>query len=1050
MLKNYQNFLALVFAVTEINKDPMLLPNTTLGFRLFEHKDLVRWMHQSSHALLSTQSQLTPNYKCNHQDELLSVIGGLDSASSREIATLMGIFKIPQLGYGLPGFVYGDKREFPSFFRIDPDEITQYAGLIQLLLHFRWNWIGLYACTDESGEKFIHTLTPMLKKKDICIAFIEIYEPLNPKNLLQTPNRKCTGKEKIINVPPVIFQTRMYSQSYSIYNAIYSVAHALHGLSPSVPQSGVMREQKGLLNIQIMASLKSIRFNNSAGEEVSLTEHRKTYDILNWIHFPNGSFYPVPVGQVDSKALLGQDFTIREQTVIWATKKYFCVPDADRCIPCPEDQHPNMNQDRCIPKKIHFLSYDETMGLILVCLALFLFLITALVLATFIKHRDTPIVKANNRDLTYMLLASLLLCFLCAFLFIGRPGQVTCLVRQAAIGINFSVAVSCILAKTIMVVLAFMATKPGNMARKLLRRQLTNSIVLACPLIQVAICAAWLVTSPPFPTLDFHSLDGEVVVECNEGSANMFYMVLGYMALLSLVSFLVAFLARKLPDSFNEAKFISFSMLVFCSVWVSFVPSYLSTKGKATVSVEVFSILASGAGLLAFIFLPKYHFLGRFGLESSLSLCKGADPIVWVCPWNRMDPDGFLKVLGEAVAVLNRCLAEVMGWMRANKLKLNPDKMEVLCLEDRALERILDPVRNVQFDKSVGEQFSFSGKGKRYDILNWIFSTNGSIETPGWSSLGPRESIVRNYQHILALVFAITEFNKNPALLPNKTLGFHIFEHGDLDIKMYENNLCLLSTRGRPIPNYKCNKQGQLISVIQDFDSRSDIAALMGIFKIPEILDPLQNVQVKNSAGEKPSLTKTHRRYEILNLVFSPNVSWNTVKVGWVNHGAPPGQDFSIHSAAIIWATKTMPHASVICVVWLLFSPPFPYWDFHSLYGEIIVQCNEGSVTMFYTVLAYMGFLAILRFLVAFLARKLPDSFNEAKFITFSMLVFCSVWVSFVPAYLNTKGKYAVAVEVFSILASGAGLLGCIFLPKCYIIVLRPSLNSRDRLIRKT
>ncbi|KAF7253353.1 Fibroblast growth factor receptor 2 [Varanus komodoensis] len=33
---------------------------------------------------------------------------------------------------------------------------------------------------------------------------------------------------------------------------------------------------------------------------------------------------------------------------------------------------------------------------------------------------------------------------------------------------------------------------------------------------------------------------------------------------------------------------------------------------------------------------------------------------------------------GEAVAVLNWCLAEVMGWMRANKLKLSPDKMEVL------------------------------------------------------------------------------------------------------------------------------------------------------------------------------------------------------------------------------------------------------------------------------------------------------------------------------------------------------------------------------------
>ncbi|KAF7239825.1 Ran-binding protein 17 [Varanus komodoensis] len=37
---------------------------------------------------------------------------------------------------------------------------------------------------------------------------------------------------------------------------------------------------------------------------------------------------------------------------------------------------------------------------------------------------------------------------------------------------------------------------------------------------------------------------------------------------------------------------------------------------------------------------------------------------------------------GEAVAILNWCLAEVMGWMRANKLKLNPDKTEVLLVGD--------------------------------------------------------------------------------------------------------------------------------------------------------------------------------------------------------------------------------------------------------------------------------------------------------------------------------------------------------------------------------
>ncbi|KAM4048795.1 vomeronasal type-2 receptor 26-like [Anomaloglossus baeobatrachus] len=297
--------------------------------------------------------------------------------------------------------------------------------------------------------------------------------------------------------------------------------------------------------------------------------------------------------------------------------------DKQSCIRCPIDQWPNDN-NQCAPKEKYFLSYTEdSITLFISIIIIFLFLKTSVILGIFTLFRDTPVVRATNQSLSFFLLVSMMLSFLCIFLFMGRPTHVTCMLRQTLFGIIFSVAISSILAKTIMVYMAFKATKPGSKCRKFIGVKITNCLVFVCSFTQTILCIFWLSTAPPFPENNFDLYADKIILQCNEGSLVAFSIILGYIGFLAAISFLVAFLARNLPDSFNEAKNITFSMLVVCSVWVAFIPAYLSVTGISTVLVEIFAILSSNVGILVCIFYPKcYIIILRPDLNSKVNLLK--------------------------------------------------------------------------------------------------------------------------------------------------------------------------------------------------------------------------------------------------------------------------------------------------------------------------------------------------------------------------------------------------------------------------------------------
>uniref|UniRef100_A0A7D9NMD5 G-protein coupled receptors family 3 profile domain-containing protein n=1 Tax=Xenopus tropicalis TaxID=8364 RepID=A0A7D9NMD5_XENTR len=399
---------------------------------------------------------------------------------------------------------------------------------------------------------------------------------------------------------------------------------------------------------QLFHYLKNVTFKTQDGRQIFFDAKGNPpaiYDIVNWRVSARGTLEQVAVGSYDLNRPDRTTFQVDTGEMIWIDNRTQvplsnCSPscslgfrkvivpgkpvcchecarcpqghvsnqtDAVECQPCSWDTWPNLQQDRCLPRTIEFLSYEEPLGYSLAAITIFSSIIPLVILGLFIQYKETPIVRANNYSLSCLLLLSLFLCFLCSLGFIGYPQPEKCLLRQVAFGMVFALCISCVLAKTITVVIAFNATKPGSRLRKWTGVKVPYCVIICCVFIQLCVCVLWLTLSSPFPEQDTRTKPGLIIVNCNEGSPPAFWCMLGYLGLLASISFIVAFLARRLPDSFNEAKLITFSMLAFLSVWVSFIPAYLSARGMYTVAMEVFAILSSSWALVGCIFVPKCY-----------------------------------------------------------------------------------------------------------------------------------------------------------------------------------------------------------------------------------------------------------------------------------------------------------------------------------------------------------------------------------------------------------------------------------------------------------
>ncbi|XP_048201982.1 vomeronasal type-2 receptor 1-like [Perognathus longimembris pacificus] len=464
-------------------------------------------------------------------------------------------------------------------------------------------------------------------------------------------DRLCTGEERLEELNNTYLDVSQLRITNNVRQAVYALAYALDELSrcggklsPSSPSRCKHLENSEAWNLLI--NMFYMEFTTHDGRKMKYVGDGDItsgyYDILNWQLEDSGEVAFVKVGEYKFSYFKQELILPRKSTIFWNTESskiphsvctdlclpgsrkvvqygkaiccFACVPCADgyvsekpgerECTQCGEDYWSNADKSKCVLREVEFLAYDEALGFTLVLLSVLGALAVLAVTVVYVLYRRTPLVQANDRELSFLIQVALLITVLSSLLFIGKPYQWSCRARQVTLALGFALCLSSILGKTISLFLAYRisVSKTRLLSMHPVIRKL---IVFLSMLVELGLCIAYLLLRPPRVYKNMESQVIKIILECNEGSIEFLCVVFGIDVLLAFLCFLTSFVARQLPDNYYEGKCITFGMLAFFIIWISFVPAYLSTKGKFKVAVEIFAILASSYGLLGCIFAPK-------------------------------------------------------------------------------------------------------------------------------------------------------------------------------------------------------------------------------------------------------------------------------------------------------------------------------------------------------------------------------------------------------------------------------------------------------------
>lgn len=280
------------------------------------------------------------------------------------------------------------------------------------------------------------------------------------------------------------------------------------------------------------------------------------------------------------------------------------------CQPCELDQWSEAKSEVCLPRTMLYLPWDHPLGialLLLLAASLLLTLGTALV---FLLHLGTPVVKSAGGKTCLLMLLSLTAAASSTLCHFGHPSGPGCLLEQPLFIFSITICLACITVRAFQVVCIF------KWSSKLPRSYDTWSKNHGPEVVITVISASVLLISvlrlglePPRPSLDHDFYFDKTVEECSHTMSAGAFAELLYVITLSILCFCFSYLGKDLPANYNEAKCVTFCLMMYMVSWISFFTFYCINRDIYSMAMHVGAILVSVLGMFGGYFLPKVYII---------------------------------------------------------------------------------------------------------------------------------------------------------------------------------------------------------------------------------------------------------------------------------------------------------------------------------------------------------------------------------------------------------------------------------------------------------